>query len=111
MRGFASAVVMASALLLAGSSSQICAQEGSPFSRAEPANWTIPSNEAIQRLLADRLGKSSVGTVVGVMEPSGRRVVVFGRSGAANGRPLDGDTVFQLGSLSKQFVGLLLADM
>jgi serine-type D-Ala-D-Ala carboxypeptidase/endopeptidase len=55
--------------------------------------------------------KNGVGTVVGVIEPSGRRVVAFGRSGAANGRPLDGDTVFQIGSLSKQFVGLVLADM
>ena len=57
------------------------------------------------------MGHNGVGTVVGVIEPSGRRVVVFGRSGAADGRPLDGDTVFQIGSVSKVFVGLLLADM
>src|SRR5687768_4123198 len=94
------AVVLA--VLLAGMSSPLCAQEASP-SAALPARWTIPSDDAIRRLLAERLGKNSVATVVGVIEPSGRRVVVFGRSGAANRRALDGDTVFQIGSLSKLF--------
>jgi len=73
--------------------------------------WVIPSNEAIEKLLAERMEHNGVGTVIGVIEPAGKRVVVYGRSDAANKRPLDGDTVFQIGSNSKAFVGLLLADM
>jgi CubicO group peptidase (beta-lactamase class C family) len=55
--------------------------------------------------------QNGVGVVVGVIEPTGRRIVAYGRSGAPDNRPLDGDTVFQIGSVSKTFVGLVLADM
>ena len=86
------------------------AQDSTPPATAG-ANWVIPTNEHIRNLLAERMRHNGVGTVVGVIEPSGQRIIVFGRSGAADGRPLDGDTVFQIGSVSKVFVGLLLADM
>lgn len=55
------------------------------------------------------MANNGVGVVIGVIEPAGRRVVAYGRSGT--GRPLDGDTIFLVGSVSKSFVGLLLADM
>jgi serine-type D-Ala-D-Ala carboxypeptidase/endopeptidase len=101
---------IAGSLSLASMFSPLCAQDART-DPGVPAQWTIPSNEAIRTLLAERMKKNGVGTVIGVIEPSGRRVVVYGRSGAADGRPLDGDTIFQIGSLSKQFVGLMLADM
>jgi serine-type D-Ala-D-Ala carboxypeptidase/endopeptidase len=74
-----------------------------------PSEWSVPSNDELQALLAKRMEHNGVGIVIGAIEPAGRRVVAYGRSGTP--RPLDGDTLFLIGSASKSFVGLLLADM
>ncbi len=49
------------------------------------------------------------GMVVGLCDPSGQRVLTQGD--ADNGRALDDDTVFDIGSLTKLFTALALADM
>ena len=71
----------------------------------------LPSDEEIRRLLRERMAQNGVGIVVGLIEPGRRSIVTHGRSGAPDDRPLDGDTVFQIGSLTKAFTTLLLADM
>jgi len=67
----------------------------------------------IAAILQSRLaGKpAEVGLVVGVVDADGRRVVCHGGAGRPDGRPLDGDTIFEIGSTTKAFTGLLLADM
>ena len=54
----------------------------------------IASNAEIQKILAERVDtyRQSVGVVVGVIEPSGWRIVTYGRRSASATTPLDGDT-------------------
>jgi D-alanyl-D-alanine-carboxypeptidase/D-alanyl-D-alanine-endopeptidase len=87
-----------------------CAQaQPKPASQAPTEDWSIPSDDELRAFLATRMEHNGVGIVIGVIEPAGRRVVAYGRSGTE--RPLDGDSIFLLGSVSKSFVDLVLADM
>ena len=56
----------------------------------------VPSDAEIRKILVDRIDvqKQSVGIVVGVIEPSGRRVVSYGTFARNDPRPVNGDTLF-----------------
>src|SRR6266852_4976476 len=71
------------------------------------------TDQEIHQILADRIeiARQSVGMVVGVIDQKGRRIVSFGTVDQNDKRPLNGDTVFEIGSITKVFTSLVLSDM
>jgi CubicO group peptidase (beta-lactamase class C family) len=72
-----------------------------------------PGDDEIRKILTQRVDEfhQSVGMVVGTIDPNGRRVVSYGALEKDDPRVLNGDTVFEIGSVTKVFTSLLLSDM
>ncbi len=75
--------------------------------------WAVPGDAAIREILAHRIDTEGdgAGIVVGVIDEHGRRVVSHGTTRNIDGRTPDGDTVFEIGSITKAFTALVLVEM
>ena len=82
--------------------------------RAQPATQPqdLPSDSAVLALIKQRVDDGrTVGVVVGLLERDGRRrIVAYGDPGPGQ-PPLDGNSVFDIGSITKVFTAILLAEM
>lgn len=97
----------------AGAAAAVPTAASSPTSAAAATSATaaLPADGEVRRILAERIGKNNdrVGIVVGLISPSGRRSVSYGSRALGDSRPLDADTLFEIGSVTKVFTSLLLA--
>ena len=79
---------------------------------APPAAAQAPSDSTIRDILARRVAtRQAAGIVVGLVEGDRARFIAYGNRAGDGTSPLDERTVFEIGSATKAFTGILLAEM
>lgn len=89
---------------------------GYPFAQTSVIPAALPSlqsDSTIHKYLIDRIDAQhkGVGMVVGIITPKSRRIISYGYLNQGDTRSPDGNTIFEIGSLTKVFTALLLSDM
>src|SRR6185437_6472142 len=74
---------------------------------------TVPTDTEIQKLLATRVDGQhwATGIVVGLVTPQATHTVAYGTTAKDGTQKVGADTVYDIGSITKVFTALALADM
>ena len=75
-----------------------------------PLAQTELTDDQIKTILRDRIdvARKSVGIVVGLIDDKGTRIVSYGKPSQDSTQTLNGDSVFEIGSVTKVFTATLL---
>lgn len=73
------------------------------------ADPVIP--DAVKEHVKERIENEHCPAIaIGMIDPSGRATFFYGNTAMTDGRPVDAGTLFEIGSITKAFTGILLAD-
>ncbi len=82
------------------------------LSACTPAERHFPAQPELTALLEARVRERRAGGIaVGVLEADGRTTLAFAGDAGEGARPLGGRSGFEIGSITKTFTGILLAEM
>jgi len=81
--------------------------------RLAVAESALPTDAEIKTLLQNFIERDhwGVGIVVGIVDEQGTRVISYGKLDNDDNPEVNGDTLFEIGSITKTFTALLLEDM
>jgi D-alanyl-D-alanine-carboxypeptidase/D-alanyl-D-alanine-endopeptidase len=70
-----------------------------------------PYEKSIETFLHENFDHGDVGMVVALVDKDGTRIYSAGKLGDGTDKPVDADTLFEIGSCTKTFTALLLQEM
>jgi CubicO group peptidase (beta-lactamase class C family) len=82
----------------------------SPVVACAAEAWVDSKTKNIERFLQERFADGNTGMVIGLLDEQGRRVFGAGKLDNGTDERVDGETVFDIGSVTKVFTVLLVQD-